>query len=126
MYRPLPIVVFNKLGATVKEVFNTDLPGTKIDSKALVDSIQRSSGLSDLNATTMFWQGYNTLVESLNDEAELTTLGQVIMKSVLENSLKQRLEIIDYRKKNANVKQVGVQAPVFILGLPRCVVELIT
>lgn len=119
-YRPLPIVAFNKLGAAVEEHLHYKLPGTDLDPEAIVDAVKRSSGLSDLNDTASFWDGYKSLVDSINAESNLNTLGRVIIRQVLESTLKQRLDIIEYRKKHQQeVEKVRVKAPVFILGLPR-------
>jgi hypothetical protein len=59
------------------------------------------------------------LVESVESEADLTTLGRLSCRETLIRYLSNRLQLIDYRSRHAEVAQQVIREPIFIVGLPR-------
>ncbi len=90
----------------------------EIDPDRLVEEAQRRTGLSDFG-DDLFWEPYRIFVESLNDEAALHTLGRLIARDDLLNSLQIRLALTDWRKRHPEIGRERVERPIFITGLPR-------
>jgi hypothetical protein len=83
-----------------------------------IASAQERTGLDDLGADT--WSdGLHRLVESLQREACLTEMGEIILGAQIEMSLVNRLAVVDWHRSNPQAVSRPVDSPVFILGLPR-------
>ncbi len=86
--------------------------------EVLVETARTSTGLTDLGPDT--WQeGLGELVSSLNDEARLNEMGELIMGAQIGMSLANRLRVVAWRAAHPEVSRKPIDAPVFILGLPR-------
>jgi hypothetical protein len=76
--------------------------------------------LSDWDdASGSFREGLSRLGASLEGEAELTALGRVLTWVQMTTLLGNRLKVVEYGKRHAQVASERVAAPVFIVGMPR-------
>ena len=90
----------------------------ELDADQLVEEVQQRTGLSDFG-DDRFWEPYRIFVDALNDEAKLHTLGRLIVRDDLLNSLQIRLELTDWRLRHPEIAGEEVEDPIFIIGLPR-------
>jgi len=66
-----------------------------------------------------FQEGLEVLVDSLEAEASLTTIGRIGARETILGYLVNRLEIERHRRAHADEVARPVEGPVFIVGLPR-------
>ena len=92
--------------------------GGLLDPERLMQLASKQTGLGDFGEET-FLPGLEMLVQSLNEEARLSTIGKIAAKTMILDRLKNRLAIIDYRKQRPEVAEQRIERPVFVLGLPR-------
>ncbi len=90
----------------------------ELDADRLAEEAQRRTGLTDFG-DDLFWEPYRVFVDSLNTEARLHTLGRLIARDDLLNSLQIRLELTDWRKRHPEIARERIERPLFITGLPR-------
>jgi len=64
-------------------------------------------------------EGLERLVTSLNEEAELTETGEVMLRIRLVGLLASRLRVEDTYRAHPSIDDEGVEGPVFVIGLPR-------
>jgi len=89
-----------------------------LDADALLDEARRRSGLDDFGDDD-FLEPYRLFVEALDREAELHTLGRLIVRDDLLNWLENRLGLVAWRTKEPAIAREPVEQPLFITGLPR-------
>lgn len=83
-------------------------------------SAERKTGLSDWGTESQdFRPGLNALMESLEHDAELNTLGRVMMRSYVQRLLENRLKIARDLREHAEIHKVEIRRPLFIVGFPR-------
>jgi len=97
---------------------NTDPRWIALDADALVAEARARTGLDDFGSDD-FWEPYRIFVASLRDEAKLHTVGRLIARDDLLNSLQVRLELTDWRRRHPEIAQEPIERPIFITGLPR-------
>jgi hypothetical protein len=88
------------------------------DTERLIDEARRSTGLDDFGDAS-FREGLTVLAGSLEDEADLSPLGRVVVRGQLLANLVTRLRVIDWAKRHPEVREEGVERPWVVLGLPR-------
>jgi hypothetical protein len=96
----------------------TDPAWIELDADRLVEEASQRTGLSDFG-DDHFWEPYRLFVDALNDEAKLHTVGRLLVRDDLLNSLQIRLELTDWRKRHPEIAGEDVSRPIFIVGLPR-------
>jgi Sulfotransferase family len=89
-----------------------------LSAKTLVDEAMADAGHQHFGAES-YLQGLELLVESLNDEAELTDSGQEILKLRLRMLLRNRLRVEQTIAQHPDIEHELVEGPVVIIGLPR-------
>ena len=103
----------------VQALHQTTKPGwIELDAEKLLAEAQLSSGLSDFGSDD-FREPFEILVRALNEEADLHTLGRLLARDDLLNSLLIRLHLTDWRTRHPEIEQEKVDQPIFITGLPR-------
>ena len=115
--RSLPLVVraLNGYGRTVRRIRPSH---GRLNADALVSKAQESAKLDDFGADG--WQeGFEILVDSINDEGNLSQLGRMIMGGLLDTTLQLRLRVVDWANSHPEVAQERVTAPIIVSGLPR-------
>lgn len=106
-YRPVPIRVLNRL-----------VPAGRLNVDALIKQARRKTGLSDFGDDGHL-EALQVLVESINNEAQLTPTGRVIQKSRLAGALVQRLRIQDLLKRHPEIDDIDLGTVIAITGLQR-------
>ena len=89
-----------------------------LDADQLLDEAVAIAGHDDFGGTG-FQEPYRIFVQSCADEAQLHTVGRLLMRSDLLNWLVNRLELTAFQKENPRILDEELDAPLFITGLPR-------
>jgi hypothetical protein len=84
----------------------------------LSEAHSRSGGLDDLGAGP-FLEPLGRLVESLEGEARLNTIGRVIARERILSHTVNRLGYTNDRKQFPEIASQEIVKPIFIIGLPR-------
>ncbi len=93
-----------------------------IDADAVVEAAAGRAGVDvdAVDAEGASWsEPLDVLVASLRDEAELTPLGELILTEQLVKPLTQRFQVDDHHARHPGLASTPVDAPVFVVGLPR-------
>ncbi len=114
-HRPFGIRALNAAGTGLRRL-GWAAPSLAPDD--LVRTAIKRAGSSDFGGDD-FREGLRVLVDSVEREAELTTLGRVSCRETLLRYLVNRLRLTDYRAKHPEVAAERVERPIFIVGLPR-------
>jgi len=89
-----------------------------LDAEEMKRTAMASTGLSDFG--DLPWEeGYQRLVASLNHEAQLHTLGRLMIRGELLRSLGMRLRLADLWNRHPEVLDEKIEAPIIIAGPPR-------
>lgn len=89
-----------------------------MQTQDLIAAAQQLTGLTSLGDDSIL-EGFNLLVDALNNEAQLNARGE---KSVADNiiaTLANRLRVEDYLAKNPELLERPIEKPLFVFGLPR-------
>jgi hypothetical protein len=87
------------------------------EADEIVQGAVDETGLDDFGPPT--WrEGLGRLVESLDTDAELTPVGELILSTQIRSSLENRLRVVEWRQLHPE-RIRPVERPVFVLGLPR-------
>ena len=84
----------------------------------LEDGARAATGLHDFGSP-YYREGLERTVDALNNEAELSEIGNVIQHATISNALIQRLKIEDTYAQHPEIDDEVVGGPVFVIGLPR-------
>jgi hypothetical protein len=79
---------------------------------------QEQAGLSDYGEGD-YREGLERLVASMNEEADLTDMGEAIQHSRFVGLLESRLGVEDCYREHPEIAAQEVEGPVFVIGLPR-------
>jgi hypothetical protein len=90
----------------------------QLDVESLIGAARKRTGLVDLGPQD-FRVGLKVLVQSLEDEAHLTTIGRVAARKRIVGLLETRLRLVDHRTTHPEVAEERIERPLFVLGLPR-------
>jgi hypothetical protein len=89
-----------------------------LDPETLVAAAKEAMGLSDFGGDS-FREGLAVLVDSLEREARLHSAGREAARQHLGRLLASRLSVEDWHRRHPEIGAQPVQAPVFVIGLPR-------
>ncbi len=90
----------------------------RFDPDALVAAACAEAGSDDFGGDG--WQsGLTRVTDDLVDEARLSAIGVEIAYLDLIRALKNRLEVIAWRKQHPQIAEQPITAPIFIVGQPR-------
>jgi Sulfotransferase family len=84
----------------------------------LEDGARAATGLHDFGSP-YYREGLERTVDALNNEAELSEIGNVIQHATISNALIQRLKVEDTYAQHPEIDDEVVDGPVFVIGLPR-------
>ncbi len=110
--RPLTVRVLNRLAR---------IAGTgvhSLDERDLMDAARRRAGLEDFGDGG-FREGLRRLLESLEADAHLTSVGRIVARTGLISILVNRLEMTEHLRRHPGVLDEQIWRPLFIVGLPR-------
>ena len=114
-HRPLGIKALNRIGGGLR-VLGWNPPSLEVQS--LLDAAVRRAGSSDFGGDG-FREGLAVLLDSVEREGELTTLGRLSCRETLLRYLSNRLQLQEYRTGHPEVAREVIERPIFIIGLPR-------
>ena len=87
-------------------------------AEELEDGARAATGLHDFGSP-YYREGLERTVDALNNEAELSEIGNVIQHATISNALIQRLKVEDTYAQHPEIDDEVVGGPVFVIGLPR-------
>jgi Sulfotransferase family len=117
---PLGVRMLNAVGAAARLV---RLPLVSLDPAALLTEAERRTELTDFGddvfGNGVFRVGLERLCASWENDADLTLLGRIIARRDALRLLENRLRMTQVWRRNAEIGHGRIEAPIFILGLPR-------
>ncbi len=97
---------------------NSDPDWIRLDADALLSEATSRTGLDDFGSED-FREPFRIFVDSVREEARLHTVGALLIRDDLLNSLSVRLQITETRKRHPEIRDEVIDRPIFITGLPR-------
>lgn len=113
--QPLGIKTINRIGRGLCAI---GLSRPTLSTPAIIAEAKKNTGLEDYGDKS-FVEALERLIESLNNEAQLSQIGRIGAKASILSELEKRLRLIDYRKKHPQVAEQKITRPLFIAALPR-------
>ena len=113
-YRPWPVALFNRAGRLARKAGL----GRPLNVDRMVASAQRKTGLSDFG-DDWFLEPLHVLVDSINSEARLTTLGNMLQNARFISALSTRLRVQELLGKNPEIRDIELGKIILIAGLQR-------
>lgn len=113
-YRPLPIALFNRAGRMVERMGM----GGSLQVDRMVAAAKRKTGLTDFG-DEWFMEPLNILVKSINKEARLNTLGNMLQNTRIVSALSTRLRAERLFKENPDILDIDIGKIILIAGLQR-------
>ena len=89
-----------------------------LNSNQILSNAKKITGLSSLG-NPLFIEGFETLIKSINEEADLNEIGIQAQQHRLTGLLTNLLLIDEAIKKNNEILKEKIISPVVIVGLPR-------
>ncbi|MGK7891784.1 MAG: sulfotransferase, partial [Leptolyngbyaceae cyanobacterium] len=89
-----------------------------LDPSLLLETAQKKTGLNDFG-DSQFLMGLEQLINAVNREAQLHTMGQKFMQELLTRLLSNRLQIQAELQAHPAILETPIKQPLFIVGLPR-------
>jgi len=89
-----------------------------LEPQDLLDAAVRRAGSSDFGGDG-FREGMDVLLDSVEREADLSTLGRISCRETLLRYLENRLRLTAYRTEHPELADEVIERPIFIVGLPR-------
>ncbi len=90
----------------------------KLAAQPFIENAVKTTGLEDFGGDT-FRQGMDALIDSLNNDLDLTEGTTGYFEQVITQILVNRLQVTQLIKDHPEILDETINAPVFILGLPR-------
>ena len=106
------------MNAAGSAVSRLGIPVFPLREEALLDRASQTTGLTDFGPDT-FRTGLSKLVESLNEEAHLTTIGRMIARQEIVMALENRLGVIDWHNRYPEIGRGEIKRPVIVIGMGR-------
>lgn len=114
-YRPQWLRLVNWAGSTLRR---SGVPIANLSEESLLSAAQRQTKLSDWGDES-FQVPLETLLASLEKEANLNFVGRYLLQQYFIRLLVNRLRIQDDLKRHPEISQVHIVKPLFVIGLPR-------
>jgi hypothetical protein len=114
-HRPFGIKTLNRLGKGIRRL-GWNWPS--LGEQNLLDAAIRRAGSSDFDGDG-FRAGMAVLLDSVEWEADLNTLGRLSCRETLFRYLENRLRLREYRTAHPALADEVIERPIFIIGLPR-------
>ncbi len=112
---PLPVRLMNLGGEGARRI---GLEPIKLDVDGLLEKAARSTGLADFGGEE-FREPLALLVEGLEKEANLSTMGRIVARSDLLRTLENRLRLVELFREHPEIAEQPVTRPIFVIGAPR-------
>lgn len=114
-HRPAAIAAANRVGRLLSKV---GVGGRPITVGAVLDDARRKVGLKDFGDEA-FLEPLGVLVDSINREAALNPVGQMIIRGRIVGVLANKLVAQDTIRRHPEILDIPVEAPIVIAGLAR-------
>jgi hypothetical protein len=101
-----------------KALRRVGVDGPSLDRDSLFRAARRRTGLVDFGDWALD-EALNRLLQCYQAEAGLTTLGRLTVRELLVSLLENLLYLEAERKRSPEIPEEPIEAPVFIIGLPR-------
>ncbi|WP_165604708.1 sulfotransferase, partial [Mycolicibacterium elephantis] len=93
-------------------------------AQEFIESATEATGLDDFGDDALFggdgWRtGLDKLVDSLDREANLHEIGQMVVQGELTQYLVNRLRIVDHHRKHPEIRERDITPPIVIMGQAR-------
>jgi len=92
------------------------VPALTVDS-VLAEACEQAG--SDDFGSDQFREGLSVLCKSINDEAQLSELGEVAVRGTVVNSLTNRLRVVEWAQQHPDVLAERIDAPIVVIGMFR-------
>ncbi len=89
-----------------------------MEIETLIAAARERTGLEDLGPDT-YREGLEVFVRSVDNDADLNEMGQLVAAGQIVGSLSTRLQIEDWYRRHPEIDDQQIVAPLFVLGLPR-------
>jgi hypothetical protein len=89
-----------------------------LEPESLLAAARRETRLADFGDPA-FREGLDVLADSLEREADLSPFGRVVIRAQLVRNLATRLRVVDWAKRQPEVRDERIVRPWVVLGLPR-------
>lgn len=116
-YAPMPLRyrIIDALGSGMEKL---GIPLTRMDAERLHQLAERETGLSDFG-DPYYRVGLDTLLQSIEKDANLHFFGRFGARMVLLSNLSQRLLFVEAQKRKPDVFRSEINPPFVIVGVPR-------
>jgi len=94
------------------------LPLLPLEAEGLMAAARRRTNLDDFGEAG-FQEGFEQLLESLEEEAALHPLGRAIVRGELRRNLETRLRLVDVHRRHPEIADGAVRRPIVIVGMGR-------
>ncbi len=91
----------------------------QLTEQALLATARKNAGFTDFGDDADWHEGFQRLVQSLNEEAHLNAVGRLIAFNELLRHLENRLRVTEDLKRHPEILDVEIVKPLFMVGLPR-------
>lgn len=112
--RPFLLRTVNNLGTILDR---SGVRPLRLDAQETLNRAQNTTGNSLTDSLSQ--EGLETLVRSLNEEANLSLFGRFAFQNVLRRSAVSRLHVERALNSQGEDEQTEIREPVFIIGMPR-------
>ena len=112
---PLPVRLMNLAGAGAARI---GLQPIKLRVDSLLEKAIANTGLTDFDGDE-FRQPLALLIEGLENEANLSTMGRIVARSDLLRTLENRLGMVELFRQHPEIAERAIDRPVFVVGAPR-------
>ena len=112
---PLPVRFLNLAGRSVQAA---GWQPVSLDFDKLLNKARDNTGLNDFGEDD-FRDPLKLLLNGLETEARLSTLGRIVARSDLLRTLENRLGLVDLLRKHPEIEEQTVERPIFVVGPPR-------
>jgi hypothetical protein len=111
----LPVRLFNGFGGLLEK---TRIPSTRMFAADLIRIAKRRCVLDDFGEGE-FFAALSRLLDSCQEEAQLTLVGKIALKTDVLETLCTRLQMERDRQLYPDITRQEIREPLFIVGLPR-------
>ena len=84
----------------------------------VVTEVCEQTGLDDFGVD-QYREGLTVLCGSINDEAQLSELGDAAVRGTIVSSLRNRLRVVDWIRRHPEVAAERIEAPIVVIGMFR-------
>ena len=107
-----------RLNAVARDIAPRPSHLIPLDPDSLLEAAASVTGFQDFGPDD-FREPLEVLTRSLEEESDGSLVGNLLARGDLLNLLENRLRMVAARKENPGISEEAIQAPIFIVGLPR-------